>query len=332
MTDLDVAGWHAWRRGGVGGSDIAALIGLSRYASPTSLYYEKIGALPDEHEDSERQRIGKRMEMVLAEEFNDRTGLYCVGGQTWCQHPSYTWARCTVDAFAADSPYGSHAQELTLGTVQMKTDGRFGWPDGIPDNIRAQCVWELGVTQSEHCWLIVMFAGFRVEVFEIEWHDEERSDWAFMLEAARRFWIEHVMAGVAPPLDDHEATTAALTQYHGPDPDGIIEADYEARRLVEAVQSAMSTTAAAEATEKRCKNELRAYLGDKTDLIDGWTTPKKADPKPIVLASWREQETRRLDTTALRNAEPAIADKFTTTTTSRVLRVSKPKEENRDGS
>lgn len=33
---LDTA-WHEFRRGGVGGSDIAALIGLSRYSSPTKL-------------------------------------------------------------------------------------------------------------------------------------------------------------------------------------------------------------------------------------------------------------------------------------------------------
>lgn len=335
MSDLEGIArdaWLEWRRGGLGGSDIAAIVGLSRYASPTSIYFDKLGLLERDDDESQRQRIGKRLESVLAAEFNDMTGLHVVGQQTMCQHPDYPWARCTVDGFVADSPYGSHIQELTLGNIEFKSDGRFGWPDGIPANIRAQVVWQLGVTQQQHAWLVVMFAGFRVEIHEVAWHDEERADWAFMLEAARRFWIDNVMAGVSPPLDDHEATTAALTRYHGPDPDGIIEADADGRTLVWQVQHAMASTAAAEATEKRCKNELRAYLGDKTDLIDGWTAPKKGDPKPIVLASWREQETRRLDTTALRNAEPEICEKFTTTTTSRVLRVAKPKEENRDGS
>lgn len=320
------AAWHAWRRGGIGGSDIAALIGLSNYASPTSLYYEKTGAFDNDEPDTDRQRIGRRMETVLAAEFNDLTDLFVVGDQTWCEHPNYPWARCTVDGFVADSPYGSSAQELTLGTVQMKTDGRFGWADGIPANIRAQCIWEMGVTELKHCWLIVMFAGFRVEVFEIDWDDDAQADWTFMLEAAAEFWINHVLAGVPPPMDDHEATTAALTRLHGLDPDGILDADDNLRALVHSVQYAMATTAAAEATEKRWKNELRAALADKTDLVDGWTTPKKGEPKPIVLASWRSQTSRRINTTALRNAEPAIADKFTIETPTRVLRVPALKE------
>lgn len=325
-TDQDR--WHEWRRGGIGGSDIAALLGLSMYASPTSLFYEKTGAFDDDEPepDTARQRIGKRMETVLAAEFNDITGLFVVGDQTWCEHPAYPWARCTVDGFVNDSPYGSASQELTLGTVQMKTDGRFGWADGIPANIRAQCVWEMGVTELEHCWLIVMFAGFRVEVFEIDWDADTRSDWQYMLAAAAEFWTGHVLPGVPPPLDDHEATTTALTRLHGPDPDGILDADDNARTLVASVQRAMAVTAAAEATEKRWKNELRALLADKTDLVDGWTQPKKGDPKPVVIASWRTQTSRRIDTTALRNCEPVLADKFTTETQTRVLRVPALKE------
>jgi putative phage-type endonuclease len=325
-VNADEREWREWRRAGIGGSDIAALIGLSRYASPTSLFYEKLGVLDDHDEDTPRQRIGKRMETVLAEEFNDMTGLYCVGEQEWCQHPIYPWARCTIDGFAADSPYGSHSLELALGTVQMKTDGRFGWPDGIPPNIQAQCIWEMGVTGLANCYLTVMFAGFRVEIFEIPWNDDTAADWAFMLNTADTFWTDHVLTGVPPALDDHEATTAALTEVHGLDPAGIIEADDNARALVYSVQHAMAATAAAEATEKRWKNELRAYLGDKTDLVGGWTTPKKGDPKPIVIASWRPQTSRRIDTTALRNAEPAIADKFTIETPTRVLRIAELKE------
>lgn len=328
MSALEVD-WHAWRRGGIGGSDIAGLMGLSPYASPTSLFYEKTGALGDDHADSDRQRIGKRMEVVLAAEFNDRTGLYCVGEQTWCQHATLPWARCTVDGFAADSPFGSigAAGEYALGTVQMKTDGRFGWPDGIPPGIRAQCVWEMGVTGLYQCWLIVMFAGFRVEVFEISWDADVQSDWEYMLSTARAFWVDHVETGVPPAIDHHEATTAALTEVHGVDPAGIADADETARTLVAELQRAKLLTKAAEAAEDRLSNELRALLGDRTDLVDGWTEPtKKVGPKPIVIASWRPQENRRIDTTALRSAEPAIADKFTTTTVTRVLRVTPSKE------
>jgi putative phage-type endonuclease len=326
MTEL---AWHEWRRGGIGGSDIAALIGLSNYASPTSLYYEKVGALDDtDREDSDRQRIGKRMEQVLAAEFQDQTGLHVVGTQTWCQHPTHTFARCTVDGFVSDTPDGQDDPELLLGDIEFKTDGRFGWPDGIPHSIRAQVVWQLGVTEQNHAWLVVMFAGFRVETFEVDWDEDARSDWAFMRDTARDFWENHVVPRVPPPVDDHWATTEALTRVN-PDPDGIFDADDRARELVATVQRASAVTAAAEATEKRWKNELRAMLADKTDLVDGYKTVGKRNPKqvPIVIASWREQESERIDPELVRALVPAeLVAQCTTTNTSRVLRVSKPKE------
>jgi predicted phage-related endonuclease len=172
-----------------------------------------------------------------------------------------------------------------------------------------------------------MFAGFRVEIFEIPWDDDAAADWVYMLDKAHTFWNEHILTGRPPALDDHEATTAALTEVHGLDPEGIIDADGDARQLVTMLAFAKLQTKAAEAEEARLSNEVRALLGDHTDLVDGVKPGKRKDTfVPNVIASWRPQESRRLDTTALRNAEPIIADKFTTTTQTRVLRVASLKE------
>lgn len=325
MTTDDQA-WREWRRGGVGASDVAALIGLSAYASPTSLFYSKLGLL-DEPEETQRQRIGKRMEALLAAEFHDETGLYVVGEQMMCTHPEHTFARCTLDGLVAEAPADDVDLEACIATWEAKSDGRFAWPDGIPHNIRAQCVFQMGVTGMQHCFLTVIFAGFRIEHHEVDFDDDARADWEFMLEAARSFWFDNIMLGTPPPVDDHWATTEALTQVHR-DPQGMLDADDRARDLVATVQRAMTITAAAEATEKRLKNELRAVLGDKTDLIDGWVTKGKRDPKqePVVLASWREQQSQRIDPDEVRRLDPLLAAKCTKSTTSRVLRVAKAKE------
>lgn len=331
MTDFAEREWKEWRRGGIGGSDIGALLGLSSWASPTSLYFDKVGELVDDDvPDTDRQRIGKRMEAVLALEFNDRTGLFVAGAQTRCEHSHFPWARCTVDGFVLDSPHGSPGVdgELSLGTVQMKTDGRFGWPDGIPPSIRAQCVWEMGVTDHLHGWLIVMFAGFRIEVLELDWDTEAHDDWLFMLGVARDFWERHVVPRVPPPVDDHWATAAALTAVHA-GAEGFTEADDADRALVARALRAAQLKGAAEADEKRLRNELRARLGDHTDLVDGWVTVGVRKPKqvPVVLASWREQSATKIDPDLVRRlVAPELVAKCSTSTTSRVLRVNKPKE------
>lgn len=320
MTALDEKAWHDFRRLGVGASDISALIGLSRYASPTSLYYTKLGLLePDE--ETQRQRIGKRMEALLAAEFHDETGLYVVGEQTWCTHPEHTFARCTLDGLVAEAPPDDDDLSSVIATWEAKSDGRFGWPDGIPHNIRAQCVFQMGVCSVEYCYLTVMFAGFNIKHYEIPFDDEAQSDWLYMLDAARVFWTDHVLTGTPPPVDDHEATVAALTEiYH--DPAGMLDADDRARELVATVQRAMQVTAAAEATEKRWKNELRALIGEHTDLVDGTKPAKKkdADPVPNVIASWRPSQRTTFDHKAALANDPSL-EKYNRVTDVRTLRV-----------
>lgn len=318
MTDDE---WHVWRQAGIGGSDIAALVGLSNYASPTSLYYEKTGELKPDRVDTERQRIGRRMEQVLAQEFTDRTGLYCIAQQSTRVHSDYPFARCTLDGYASETLDDDHDPALILGTVEFKTDGRFGWPDGVPPNIRAQCIWGMGVTGLSMSWLVVMFAGFRVEVFPIPFDLDAQSDWRFMLDTAQRFWVDHVCAGEPPTPDDHEETRRTLEAIYTPQAGAVLVADDDALRLVDEVRDAAVATKVAEAAEKELRNQLRDLIGDATELIEGWTddTP----PKPITLATWRPQSTRRFDTTGFRKDYPDLAEVYTEETPSRVLRLSK---------
>lgn len=242
--------WHQWRARGIGGSDIPAILGLSSYGSPYTVWASKAGLLPPT-EHTQRQRIGLRMESVLAEEFHDETGLYVAGEQTWCQHPDMPWARCTVDGFVTETLgvgaggklYVEYLDGLSykfreleqLGTWQAKTDGRFGWPDGIPPNIRAQCIWEMGVTGLRHCWLTVMFAGFRISTFEIDWSDTDvEADWQLMVRRAGVLWNDHIRTGIPPAVDGSDATADALrTIYPEHQPGEEVALDELAAELTE---------------------------------------------------------------------------------------------------
>lgn len=309
MTDR--AEWHEWRAKGIGASDIAGLLGLSSYSSPYSLWLDKTGQLPPRPEDTARQRIGKRMEALLAAEFHDHYPyLWAVGEQTLCEHPDHPWMRCTVDGFAVQSA-GAHDISEAVATVQYKTDGRHSWPDGIPVAIRAQCIWEMAVTGLRHCFLVVMFAGFRVEVFEIPWDESAESDWLVMRVAAEEFWHDHVLAGVAPPIDDSSATTDALELMGETAERSPMAADAKARALVADIRTYTLNRKQAEADENRAKNELRALMIDYTDLIDG----------EVTIATWRPQVRRTIDTGLLKERYPDIAAECTKETPSRPLLV-----------
>jgi predicted phage-related endonuclease len=204
------------------------------------------------------------MEAVLAAEFHDETGLWVVGEQTWCQHRDYPHFRCTVDGFVRDGRDDGEGVPwaAVIGTVQFKTDGRFGWPDGPPANIRAQCIWEMGVTQLQHCWLVVMFAGFRVEVFEIDWDGDAEADWKLMVERADTFWNDHVLTGIPPDADDSDATTEALRAVF-PDHEPGVEAPLDG--LADLITERFELKDREKATKARLAfidNAIKAALGE----------------------------------------------------------------------
>ena len=57
--------WLAERRKTIGGSDAAGIVGLSRYATPYTVWADKTGRLP-EQEDNEAMRQGRDLEEYVA--------------------------------------------------------------------------------------------------------------------------------------------------------------------------------------------------------------------------------------------------------------------------
>jgi putative phage-type endonuclease len=304
--------WYDWRQGGIGGSDIAALLGLSKWSSPTRLYHEKIGDL-EASESTPRQRVGKRMESVLAAEFHDMTGLYVVNEQEMCEDvfPNQH-RRCTIDGRVVESLASNPAIDA-LGVVEFKTAYERGWPDGVPHHYQAQVVWQMGVTNSAHAWVVVMFSTFRVEVFPVAWDNDAASDWKFMCEVADRFWHDNVLARVPPEVDGSDATADTLAEMMVPLKDrweaptghplvAAVEEWRAAKRMEKAVEADVKAAA------NRVKDQL-VRLDTDNVIVDG---------KPLV--SWREQTRRGIDSGRLRAEHPELADEFETVSTFRVLR------------
>jgi len=96
--------WLAYRRARIGGSDMAALFGVSPWASPYSVWAEKAGVLADaDHEASERMRWGNWLERGLAQGYASMYGvrIHDLGRWTTVQHPKIPWLYATLD-FVAD--------------------------------------------------------------------------------------------------------------------------------------------------------------------------------------------------------------------------------------
>lgn len=304
MTRTD---WLAWRKHGLGGSDIAALLGLSKWASPWSLWAEKTGAIGEQNENDEMVG-GRWLELAITPWFTARTGLHVVYQQARCHRPDRPWQRCTIDGVATDTP---HLDDITnaLGVVEIKTGERGpDWTD-IPAYYQAQAQWQMATLDLHHTW-IPMLHGRRLTIYELA---RDQADIDFMVEEAERFWFDHVVAGTPPPVDGSDATLDALGQMWPHHIDGrTADLDHIADALDD-LEQAKADTKAAQTREKHAKARIVEAMGPaEIGLVDG---------RPAL--TLREQSRTDIDTKRLRQAMPDVFDELSTSTSFRVLRPKK---------
>jgi predicted phage-related endonuclease len=126
----------------------------------------------------------------------------------------------------------------------------------------------------------------------------------------RRFWHDHVLTGEPPAPDGHKATTAALKLWEADD-DMTVELDTPTVAALERLHNLKAQSKDLDAEIAGCENTVKAALNTATTgVIAG---------RPAV--TWKPQTATRIDSKALRASHPEIADKFSTTTESRVLRL-----------
>lgn len=98
---LDRAAFLAARRKGIGGSDVAAILGISKYKTAEQLWLEKTGQATDDDGDNYHKRRGRMFEPVIKQLYAD-AHPELVLDQTIGQreHPEFPWMLANYDAIS----------------------------------------------------------------------------------------------------------------------------------------------------------------------------------------------------------------------------------------
>lgn len=305
VDDDTRAAWLAWRSGGVGASEVAAVCGLSPWASPLSVYLRKRGELPDDAPPTQAMRLGLALEDAVADEFHLRTGLHVVGAQTWCEHPDLPWARATVDGFVTESPHGTRAD--ALGVFESKTTGDLARFDPLPDYVAVQVQWQLFVTGMLHGWVAVLGGGYRlaVEVLEVARDDAALES---IVPTVAAFW-QSVQDGEPPDVTHYARGDAddLAAAYPVPEEGVAVELDDEGAELVAQLKALREVGKVNDQRIARTENALKARI--KTAEV------ATVNGQPVV--TWREVESTRVDTRRLRDELPDVAAQYAIASSSR---------------
>lgn len=293
------------RRKYLGGSDIAALLGIApegwRRNSPLSLYFDKTMPPAPDRSNLREKRRGKVWEGVVAEMLVD--DLKAKGHTVEIVTGNVRYLDPDFDFFASEIDYEIRLDgEQDITNVELKTVHPFAskdWGESESDDMpiwyTAQCMWGLGVTRRKRCILAPLFGADEIRTFTVDAVPQLIND---MRDTARKFWVQNVLAGVPPAPGNLVDLKLLFPKDNG----GLIELEGDA--LIEAVAELRA------ADELYDQAKLRWESAEKTiKQAMGENAVATLNKKPVC--SWKRQSQRQIDGTALREAHPKLAEEFT---------------------
>lgn len=240
--------WHAARAAGIGGSEIAAVLGLSPHESRFSLWHRKTGLVAPV-EETDVMYWGKIHEPAVCAEFGKRH-------PEWRVEQAPTYGRGIQIA----NPDRLLLQPRALGELLEAKTARDaeGWgepgTDEIPVHYRAQCLWYCDVLGARRCHVAVLIAGSEYREYVVDYDEAEA---ALMREAAVEF-MRTLAAGERPDIDGHSATYQVLREL----PEGLDPVDVEIpTALRDRWYAAQDAAWAAEDELTACKGRLLDHIG-----------------------------------------------------------------------
>ncbi len=278
-ADLPRDEWLAARRRGIGGSDLAAILGMDPRRSPLGVYYDKLGQLPDENV-GEAAEWGVLLEDVVARQFGRKTGLDVRPSPGILGHPDRPWQIANVDRLVAPEPDAEPDALLEVKTASAFLDDQWdrdGDPEQVPDRAALQVHHYLGVTGFDRAHVAVLIGGQRYRSYLVR-RDDELIEHLTSIEA--EFW-DRVLRRRPPPADGSKATTELLGHLYDVQPDLVRVLDAaEVEPLLEVRAVAKAAEKAAKQHADEAENVIKTLLGEaEVGVVDG---------RPVV--TWKTYE------------------------------------------
>jgi predicted phage-related endonuclease len=190
--------WRDARLDGIGGSDIAAILGLVGYETQYGVWLTKMGYRGPVDETPIMTR-GRYAELMLGQWFADKTGIALKKTGTWVVDGA-EHLRCNPDRLTSDG-----------GVAEMKApdtdDWAECWKHGPAIHAVTQIKWCMAITGAPHGYVIADGGRQGLRWWRIERDDTELDD---MVKFVDWWWWWHIELGNEPEIDGSAATTDAI--------------------------------------------------------------------------------------------------------------------------
>lgn len=278
-------------KGVIGGTDIAAILGISEFKTPHEAW-ERI-LLKKEIEANRSMIRGTKIEPFIADFAKDDYGFKYEAFQQRIQKGV---AAGTIDAIGTDENGNKTIFEFKSSVMIKDTQD-------IPADYKTQCYWYMGLYGASRCNLIIMDGFFNLKRFVIDY----RKDVFDAIDLRAGEWYEkHIINEIPPEL----VTREIIDMYKKvEDVKGIMSAKniskeeliqyFETKRKIKELEDEITKI------EDKIKEEIKDNEGIQIDNM---------------IVTWKPQKKETVDTAMLKNDYPDVYEKVKKVTTYRVLR------------
>jgi len=285
MLDLEL------RKKGIGGSEVAAILGLDDFSSPYKVWLDKTGK-QSSSVDNKYTKAGLILESAVADYFEQQTQYRIIKAsakQQTVTHPDYSFAIGTPDRrYMATNKIGK-------GILECKTT-QYAYDD-IPEKWFIQLQWYLGVVGSVYGSVAWLEHGLDFKYKEYEF---DRDFFDYLLENVSRFWTENVQKNVPPePINSADIERMFSRHREG----SVLEATPEIISAHSELLTVRSAIAELESKEKELTELIKTVMRDN-EIITAGSRP---------LFTWRtSKSSQQFDKEKFKTDQPGLYGQYLT--------------------
>jgi putative phage-type endonuclease len=284
--------WLEARRTGIGGSDVAAILGLSKWKTPLQVYQEKRGELPPQ-DDNAAMRWGRYLEPVVRQAYADETGREVRLPTELIRHPVYEHMIANLDGVAGGA---TEPMRIFEAKTARSADG-WGEPgsDQVPQAYLLQVQHYMEVTGVAVADVAVLIGGSDFRLYEVP-ADRELQE--MLIDAEADFWSRVQRAEPPEPV----TVADAIARWGRSSKEGAVVAGPAVIAAVETLRAIKEQKEAIEASEEGAKAIILKALGEHDTLTDA---------AGRALATWKASKPAlRFDTSAFKVAHADLYAQF----------------------
>lgn len=256
--------WLKERQAGIGGSDLGAILGLSKWSNPYKVWLEKTGQAIEEELTKEKERmfeIGNHNEELVSKYFQEDTGKQVKEEPYILQSKQYPFMLANIDRWVVGENAGLECK--TTSNFSIIKDLK---QDKVPEQYQLQCLHYMAVTGAE-AWYISTFdlIGKKLYTVTIKRDAEVNKIIDFIIQKEKEFW-QLVENKTEPEIvaDGEDVTTKRLLNLNFNNDEQIFLTDESKLKLLDSIKAQIKEL---EKQEEKIKQEILLKMEGNSKAI-----------------------------------------------------------------